>query len=236
MKTMNLSVTSFWEQLDLAKLATQQVMDKYTHQIKTASLDTLKEILKGYRFFTIYYIADLALLISKMPFNAMRSVLAEILYEELGNGNNKETHPQLYDNFLTSLGIHDTDYSTPHPHISQILTKISDEVVTQSWHYGLGLRGMGGECLCQIYLESLYDAFIRNNAIQQIKAQIDWQFWDIHMGEVDLHHQELMKSTTTNLIHADPSMVPALLAGYERSQSAWQRFWDHIFTTAGVSV
>lgn len=226
----------FWNSLELAKIVTKQAMAKHIYSIKTASLSSLKNILSQYRFFTIYYIADLAMLINKMPFNAMRSVLAEILYEELGNGDNNKTHPQLYDNFLISVGVVETQYLVPPGRIVQILDEVSEDMSSRSWQYGLGLRGMGGECLCQIYLEVLYEAFIQNNAIEAIKPQIDWDFWDIHMGEVDLHHQELMKSTTAALIQAEPDMVPDLLAGYEKSQLAWQHFWDHVFTQAGVMV
>jgi len=40
-----------------------------------------------------------------MPFGKLKSILAEILNDELGNGNSKAAHPILYDNFLKSLGI-----------------------------------------------------------------------------------------------------------------------------------
>ena len=48
--------------------------------------------------------------------------------------------------------------------------------------YGVGLRGMGGECVCQ-YLSRFYEHLMKNRYIQERKQQIDWRFWDLHVGE-----------------------------------------------------
>ena len=74
--------------------------DRMFSYLATAPVANLREILTQYRYFTVYYIADLALLLARLDDGPMRSFLADILYDELGCGKAKLAHPQLYDDFL----------------------------------------------------------------------------------------------------------------------------------------
>ena len=66
---------------------------------------SLRQVCTQYRFFTIDYISDLALLLAKLPFGGLRSLLSQILAEELGEGDAAKAHPEIYDRFLASIGV-----------------------------------------------------------------------------------------------------------------------------------
>lgn len=223
---------SFWQLTDTTRMSEKYKIDENLKSLKYASLDTLKKIFIQYRFFTHYYITDLAILISKLPFGQLRSILADILDEELGEGIASHSHPTLYDDFLISIGIPKKALKIADPHCMQNLRDIQQSLVNKSWAYGVGLRGMGGECLCQIYLSTMHAFFSQNLNIIAMQDRIAWTFWDIHIGEVDLHHQKIVRAAIDDALVSDPDIVTDLTNGYLESKNAWDLFWQHIFNAS----
>ena len=232
MENRNESQNIFWDLVDQTKMTEKYRIDKNLQYLKVAPLSILKKIFIQYRFFTHFYIEDLGHLISKIPFGNLKSILAEILDDELGNGRSEDAHPLLYDNFLRSLGIQDVDMQFASPKCMPHLISVQNSLQRKSWAYGVGLRGMGGECLCQIYLSTMHEYFSKNPAIEKIKRNIEWQFWDIHIGEIDLHHQTIVKNAISEIIINYPEFTQDLFDGYLESKKAWDEFWIQIFNSA----
>lgn len=224
--------SSFWQMADITKAKEKYKIDNNLRYLKFAPLNILKRIFVQYRFFTHYYITDLAILISRLPFGELKSILSEILYEELGNGKSTDAHPILYDAFLESIGISKAMMNQPDPYCLRNLQTIQDSLLSNSWAYGIGLRGMGGECLCQVYLATMHEFFSQNIAIIGMQDRIAWRFWDIHIGETDLHHQEIVREGINELVISQPEVASDLINGYLESKTAWDSFWEQIFRTA----
>jgi len=225
------SAESFWQFADITQTSEKYKIDKNLQYLAIAPLDRLKKIFVQYRFFTHYYITDLAILISKLPFNNLRSILAEILSEELGDGNARYSHPELYDDFLRSIGIPPSSLVQSDANCIRYLENIRSSLIQRSWAYGVGLRGMGGECLCQIYLATMHEYFSKNPAIQALD-NIAWKFWEIHIGEEDLHHQRIVRAAINEAMSSQPNIADDLMTGYIESKMAWDDFWQQIFKSA----
>ena len=181
-----LTPATFWQIADDERMAAEYRVDANLKFLETATIDTLRRIFVQYRFFTIYYISDLALLVAKLPFGTLRSSLAEFLNDELGSGSSERAHPRLYDDFLLSLGVSPEALETSNPYCLETLEGVRASLLTRSWAYGVGLRGMGGECLCQLYLSSMYEHFIENPEIRSRGGELKWEFWDIHIGNINI--------------------------------------------------
>lgn len=233
---MDYDVETFWKLTDLTKMEEKYKIDKNLQSLKYLPLSNLKKIFIQYRYFTHYYISDLAILISKMPFGKLRSILANILDEEMGDGNELNAHPALYDDFLLSIGVPSHMLNYADPYCLDILDQIQKSLHTHSWAYGVGLRGMGGECLCQIYLSTMHAFFSQNLSILGMQHKIEWKFWDIHIGEVDLHHQKIVRAAINELIILNPAFADDLIAGYIESKKAWDLFWAQIFKAAQMNI
>lgn len=223
---------SFWELTDITKMGEKFRIDQNLKSLKHMPLEMLQNVLIQYRFFTHYYIADLALLIGKLPFGTLRSILADILNEELGEGNAAHSHPALYDDFLLSVGVPEKSLHAADPYCILNLREIQQSLLSKSWSYGVGLRGMGGECLCQIYLSTMHEYLSQNAAIAGMRDSIAWKFWDIHTGEVDLHHQTIVRAAIDDALTSEPHIADDLIEGYRESRGAWDRFWQQIFRAA----
>jgi hypothetical protein len=223
---------SFWDLADNTKLSEQYRIDKNLQYLQIAPLSILKKIFIQYRYFTHFYITDLSILISKLPFGNLKSILAEILHEELGNGHAEKAHPTLYDEFLQSIGISTIEMQKAEVKCIDNLQQIQNALINKSWAYGIGLRGMGGECLCQVYLSTMHEYFSKNIEILKLKDQIAWEFWNIHIGEVDLHHQIIVRTAINDLLNEQPDIISDLVNGYLESKDAWDRYWGHIFFSA----
>jgi len=223
------TLDQFWRQADAIKRQTELRVEAKMGQLRAMPIGDLREVLVQYRFFTIYYIGDLALLLARMPFGKLRSFLGQVLSEELGDGSPDRSHPALYDSFLSSIGVSSKALSKAIPENLEMLDALRAQLTRSTVPFGIGLRGMGGECLCQTYLTCLHDHFRSNAEIQSRGHQIDWRFWDIHIGEIDLAHVEQTKSAISEAITGDPDMVAELQEGYRQSIQAWDSFWDNIF-------
>lgn len=229
---MHSQITSrddFWRFAERAKHATQSLAAQRMQVLKELPLDALRQICIQYRFFTIDYISDLALLVSRLPFGGLRSLLSQILSEELGEGNPDKAHPEVYDRFLSSIGISHHAMRQQLPTNQHILGTLTDELSHSPIAFGVGLRGMGGECLCQTYLTVMFEHMCAHPFMRAEADRIDWDFWTIHTGEEDIVHGELTTRAIDEYILHDPGVLPELARGYERSIEAWNQFWENIF-------
>ena len=220
---------TFWQFADKAKEATEALAKQKMKALPQLSVEALRQFCTQYRFFTIDYISDLALLVAKLPFGGLRSLLSEILAEELGEGDAARAHPEVYDRFLASIGVGPEQLERRLPANHAILGGLTDELRRRNAAFGVGLRGMGGECLCQTYLSVMFEHMRAHPYLREHANSIDWEFWTIHTGEEDIIHGELTRRAIDDYIRQDPGVVPDLARGYERSITAWNLFWQNIF-------
>ncbi|PPJ40882.1 hypothetical protein C0063_13330 [Pseudoxanthomonas sp. KAs_5_3] len=218
----------FWRVADAAKEATEALAAQRMRILPSLDIAELRGFCVQYRFFTIDYITDLALLVSRLPFGGLRSLLGQILSEELGEGDPARAHPTVYDRFLSSIGVDDRDIERVLPANARILQGLTRDLTRNPVAYGVGLRGMGGECLCQTYLSVMFEHMRTHPYLRANEDRIDWEFWTIHTGEEDIVHGELTRAAIDEYLRHDPSVLPELARGYERSISAWNLFWQNI--------
>ncbi|AGP34644.1 iron-containing redox enzyme family protein [Sorangium cellulosum] len=230
------SAPEFWKLADDFQAATLRHAEKLFSCTETASLSQLRSILIQYRYFTVYYIADLAVLVARVSDGPLRSFLGTILSDELGMGDPEKAHPRLYDKFLQSIGV--SDDVLPALGLKKnvnILDSVRLKLMSPSYsaEYGIGLRGMGGECVCQVYLAQLYEHFSKNPLIQERKNEIDWKFWELHVGDHDIEHRiQTRDLINKELVLRSPKALRDLSLGYRESMKGWIEFWDNIFSCA----
>ncbi len=220
----------FWQQADHVKRMTMDKAEAWMEPLRAAPLETVRKVMLQYRVFTTHYIDDLALLVSRLPLGDLRSFLGQVLSEELGEGSHARSHPYLYDTFLDSLGVE--GFADPACELSAnrtLLRELTGELAMRSVGFGVGLRGMGGECLCQTYLVQLWESFRDNPHVRELAPAIDWRFWEIHTGEVDTAHVVATRKLIDDYVHEHPDQIPDLARGYERSIGAWDSFWENVF-------
>jgi len=223
---------NFWRIADELQDNTLRQAKELFAFVKNADAHSLRAILIQYRFFTIYYISDLALLIAKLADGKIRSFLADVLSDELGRGDPSKAHPNLYDTFLVSVGVEKTQLNDVALKKNiELLDEARKLLMNNSGEFGIGLRGMGGECVCQVYLSLLYEYLILNPYIQKHKSQIHWAFWDLHVGEHDIEHRlETRKLIHSEIVAKDDPAVYQLGLAYKESMRSWEQFWNNIFS------
>ncbi|GBF81850.1 hypothetical protein [Aphanothece sacrum] len=73
---------------------------------------------------------------------------------------------------------------------------------------------------------------LKSPYIQANKEKIDWEFWDIHVGEADILHRQLVKQAINEIVEADPSTVQELAEGYQNAKHLWETFWGNMYSAA----
>jgi hypothetical protein len=219
-------VSEFWRLADDTRVTTQADADTRFAPLAEAPIDELRRVWRHYRSFTRRYITDLALLVSRLPAGGLRSSLGLILADELGQGDSERDHLRLFDRFLLSCEVPPSRLEEEAPGARQVLEDLGERVRTFPVAYAVGLRGMGGECMCSLYLASMERHFAGNPWVVAHRPTIDWTFWDLHLGEVDEHHERMLRDVVNGLIEGSPADEEAVAAGFRHANESWTRFWD----------
>lgn len=228
-----MTLEQFWQLASDTRLETEYLTDQKLQYLQSAPLDVLQQICLQYRYFVRDYPNNLSILVSKIPYGNFKSLMAEILAEELGSGRFQRTHLNLWDNFLTSIGIEPQVLEDSlHPDNFKLLAELKQLTLDKPVGYVIGLCGMGGECLCQVYLTAMYKYITLNPYMQSNKETIDWEFWNIHIGEEDIRHRLMVKNAINEIIKAEPSNLQDLAAGYQKAKSNWDEFWGNNYKLA----
>lgn len=228
------TMEQFWKLADESKAVSQYEADSHIQFLTSAPLEDVKAVCLQYRYFVERYPDNLAKLLSRMENDQLKCLLAEIFAEELGSGQIRNAHIVWYDNFLLSLGISKEDLAKSiYPENDAILCDIARRCSDMSIQHAIGLVGMGGECLCQIYLTVMHKFLMKNQSIQAIKDQVDWTFWVYHIGEEDIEHRKLVRACIDNL-GLNGTEIGELADGYKRGKNTWDDFWSNNYKNTSL--
>ena len=208
------TIDDFWKFTDNLKVSSEYEYDLNMRRLSSLPFEDLAEICLQYRFFTSNFATDLGYLVFSLPFGPLKSLMAQILAEELGDGKQEHSHLQVYDNFLDSLGHwpKGQDYDELQlPFVKDLMDELRALLVSQPAAFGVGLRGMAGECLCQIYLSLMAKNMRLNSEVKKRADGIDWEFWEIHEGEEDIQHRIITREAIRNYIESTPGSLPNLV-------------------------
>jgi hypothetical protein len=232
------SLEAFWERAAISKLQAKFAVAKEMEAIPRLPIEQLRAIVFQYRYFTQAFVTDLAFLVARCPEGPLRSLLGQLVNEELGEGDPERAHMRLYDRFLYSIGA--IEAGTPqaqlreqaHPRVRALIGELRDRTVNRPLLYAIGMRGLGGECVCGVYFNVMHVHLRQHPFILQYEAEIDWAFWDIHAGHADLEHNELVRAAVREFLHHDEGAqdVAELSDGFDHGTATWDAFWTTVYT------
>ena len=214
-----MKLATFWTHFDESKLSAEILINSEFSTIKNWTLEELREVSINYRWLVKSHSDHLALMISKLPESRFKTLIADILNDEQGNGKYERSHLYLWDNFLRSIGVSDIPKSPTY----------SDPMVmfiqNSSIDFTIGLEGVGVECICAVYLEMFEKYLLEHPYIIQNKKEIDWVFFDIHVRGEDIDHKKQIRKAVEELIRegtVDPDLV---ILGYNKAKEIWRKTW-----------
>lgn len=227
------TLKEFWSMADETRWEAQYEADKRLKYLQNAPLEVVQEVCRQYRYFPKEFPYNLGILVARSPYGKFKSLMSQILADELGNGKADRAHINMYDRFLISIGVDENMIEgSIIPDNFALLEEKKKLALSQSLIYVIGLSGMGAECLCQVYLSLMHKNFANNPLIKANKENIDWTFWDYHVGEPDIIHRQKVKEAINEIAEADPSCVDELNAGYQKGKGDWDLMWDNIYDYA----
>jgi heme oxygenase-like protein len=231
------ALEAFWARAELSKLEARFAVAREMDVLPRLPIQALRAIALQYRYFTQAFVTDLALLVVRCPQGRLRSLLGQLVDEELGRGDPEQAHLQLYDRFLDSIGAIEPGTSADelrgrvHPRVRELLAELRDRTAHRSPFYAIGMRGMGGECVCGVYFSVMYIHLRKHPFIIEHAPNIDWRFWDIHAGHADVEHNHLVRAAVSELLldGKHPDAVSEVAAGYDHGTATWDEFWTTIY-------
>lgn len=231
------ALKAFWARAELSKLKAKFAVAQEMDILPRLSIQALRAIALQYRYFTQAFVTDLALLVARCPEGGLRSLIGQLVDEELGQGDPEEAHLRLYDCFLESIGAIEPGTSSDelsaraHPRVRELLAELRDHTVNKSTFYAIGLRGMGGECVCGVYFSVMHVHLRKHPFIVEHETKIDWRFWDIHAGNADVEHNERVRTAVAEFLldSKHPYAVNEVSAGYESGTAIWDEFWSTLY-------
>lgn len=231
------ALEAFWTRAELAKLKARFSVGQEMDILPRLPIQALRAIAFQYRYFTQAFVTDLAHLVVRCPEGRLRSLLGELVSDELGRGDPEAAHLRLYDRFLDSIGA--IEPGTPsealcsrvHPTVDGLLTELRHRTLHRSIYYAIGMRGMGGECVCGVYFSVMHGQLRKHPFIVENEHRIDWRFWEIHAGHADVEHNELVRAAVAELLQGGkhPEAVSEVAAGYDHGTATWDEFWATLY-------
>lgn len=231
------ALEAFWARAELSKLSARFAIAREMDALPRLSVQALRAIALQYRYFTQAFATDLAILVARCPAGRLRSLLGQLVSEELGQGDPEQAHLRLYDRFLESIGAIEPGAGAGelgarvHPRVRELLAELHDRTVHRSALYAIGMRGMGGECVCGVYFGVMHVHLRKHPFIIEHEHHIDWRFWDIHAGHVDVEHNQLVRAAVAELLLGSehPDAVTEVAAGYDHGTATWDAFWTTVY-------
>ena len=231
----SITLEQFWDAAAITKLEARFAVAREMEVLPRLSLRALREVSLQYRYFTQAFATDIALLVARCPESRLRSLMGELLSEELGRGDPEESHLRLYDRFLETLGSIAPGESSAalaarvHPKVRALIGDLCDRTARRSPYYAIGLRGLGGECVCGVYFAVMHTHLRTHPFVIANEASIDWRFWDIHAGHADVDHNLMVRGAVAELLDDHPEAIGDLAAGFEHGTAAWDEFWRIVY-------
>lgn len=222
--------TEFWEWVEATKKEAEVNMPKKFEWLSHASEAGIQRAITQFYPFIWHYTYDLSEIVGRLPHSPLRTLVAQILSEELGDGNYAFCHLEMWRSFIYSMGVNkDVDVdSLIDPKVLKIISEQSNIIRNVNVDEALGLRGIIGECVCETYLKALHTNIIKNPAWHKYGNKIDNTFWDIHLNGGDEHHNQLIIQGVSNYVAGDESKLKDIEKGYIAAMDIWQRYWDTI--------
>ena len=229
------SIHEFWTATEDTVVAEEIVARDRLGRLANCSVHEMILLFRHYRLFTQRHIDDLAVVHSRLPFSPFKAFVSKVLYEEFGMQTGEgfdNNHVALLDAFLVSLGARQEFCEDPQldlPSNLALLEGITEDVQAQSLPYAIGLRGMGAECLCQVYLTAMFELSERNPVFIERRPNLDLRFEALHRGPVAVEHRIQMRDWIAELVLRDPGSLEQLKAGYERARRSFHEFFENIY-------
>ncbi|MDJ0510798.1 MAG: iron-containing redox enzyme family protein [Crocosphaera sp.] len=231
-----MNISGFYDLVSTEKLQKIVSSDPNFQLISKLDLLSLQKILYQYRFIVQDHAKHLEIIVSRLPSGEIKELLEEIYLEEIGNHDFQKSHFYLYNSFLKSLGC--TDFScSVFSHLSYNLVQYDKAIQNNSISYAVGLGGMGTECICQFYLTELNRQLRANPAIRKIQDHVDWEFMDLHVGDVDISHRIRIRKTIIQfLVDQGGNSLYEISEGYKFSLSFWSQLFSILSQNLSVKV
>jgi pyrroloquinoline-quinone synthase len=134
------------------------------------------------------------------PDERLQFVLAEILYDEYGNGDLSRTHPAVYRKFLKATGVPMSEW-TLEPRFHELAVYIATMMrLTQSgdWLAAAAAVGIASEWP----IPRLYGAFLKGLRTVEGLVEDDLELFTSHIG-IDEHHSQMMRDVLAPYAETD---------------------------------
>lgn len=235
------ALEAFWSRAAASKRDAATALRREMAVVGQLPLEAVRAIALQYRYFARAFTTDLALLVARCPDSRFRSLLGQLVAEELGQGDPEVAHARLYDCFLESIGAIAPRASleelgaAAHPTVATLLAQLNERTAHRSPLYAVGMRGLGGECVCGVHLSTLHDQ-LRGHPELRERADIDWRFWDVRRCHVDLEHGARVRDAIAELLATlgNAEAVGELAAGHDFGAAMWTALWTAVYCEHGM--
>ncbi len=219
-----------WDLVEQEKKNAKTVAIQSLECIESLSGEDLGNVFIHYEHFLSSYPKNLAFLISNLPSGLLQTSLSSILSDELGNGNLKNNHRNLLKDFTKNfIGENYQAFfekaSSPSSLGVSLSTFLENQTRTRTTSFGVGMIGMGGECVCELYLGQFYQQFTRNLAFIDKKPVVDMKFWEIHLNKEEAEHEDIVVRGVNDYLSNNPQYISEVAQGFLCNAMVWKDFW-----------
>jgi len=167
------------------------------------------------------FTAAICALMGRSPDIRSRFVLFDNLYEEMGRGKLEQSHPFLYQDMLTSMGVspEKLEQAETITSVRLLNDSIFDAILRKPFAVGCSWLGFGGELTIPNNFPYLMDGI--KGAFSN--GEVDFGFWDRH-GDRDQEHSD--DATTVLAMNMTVEDHPVIEREVYNSLTLRKLIWD----------
>ena len=199
--------------------------------IQTMNSLDIFEIDKAKKFAQLYYPHILrtrlyqASTLGITPDENLQFVLAEILYDEYGNGDNRLSHMELYRKFMRGLNvtIHSEESYPIIPELDHYINVMQNLTRNGDWVSAIAAVGVASEWPIPKYYKNLLDGFRKIPGIQDESLELF-----IGHIELDLEHSRLIEDAIKPYLESEDNQRK-FSEGIAMNMNARRKFHEGLF-------
>ena len=199
--------------------------------IQTMNSLDIFEIDKAKKFAQLYYPHILrtrlyqASTLGITPDENLQFVLAEILYDEYGNGDNRLSHMELYRKFMRGLNvtIHSEESYPIIPELDDYINVMQNLTRNGDWVSAIAAVGVASEWPIPKYYKILLDGFRKIPGIQDESLELF-----IGHIELDLEHSRLIEDAIKPYLESEDNQRK-FSEGIAMNMNARRKFHEGLF-------
>jgi|GEM_PF-5313484 len=199
----------------------------------------LRAYARQYQYFSLHQIRAFAQIMNRLPATdrGALSLVASVLYDELGQGKESEVHSVMFERFASSIGVPSSELPLSENDVASGVRNYISELFDAFGQNASLARALATYLFLERSAVLTYQPFLDTLRLMRL-PRVDSQFFEVH-ATMEIGHERAAADLVARYASSDSS-VSEIASQTARMARCWQAFWAdmlaHCQAASGGSI